>query len=132
MECQTSPMSIPPEIIVKDANGWVFLIEKDALECDRPLIPVKIGGDKYILFKDGDGRIGLIARNCPHRGADLCFGRLEKGGIRCPFHGWYFDRNGQCLEQPAEPPDSKMFNAIKLPNLQIKLEKKGVFAYIDV
>ncbi len=124
-------MSIPKEIIIKAANGWVFLIEKDALECDRPLIPVEIIGDKYILFKDGNGQLGLIARNCPHRGADLCFGRLEKSGIRCPFHGWYFDRNGQCLEQPAEPPDSKMFNAIKLPDLPLKEEGKGVYAYID-
>ena len=124
-------MSIPQEIIIKATNGWVFLIEKDALKCDRPLIPVEIGGHKYILFQDGDGQLGLIARNCPHRGADLCFGRLEKGGIRCPFHGWYFDRNGQCLEQPAEPVDSQMFNAIKLPNLKLKEENKGVYAYID-
>ena len=52
------------------------------------------------------GRYGLIDRDCPHRGADLAFGRLENGGLRCAFHGWLFDVDGQCLETPAEPGSS--------------------------
>ena len=49
------------------------------------------------------GPLGLIDRDCPHRSADLAFGRLEDGGLRCPFHGWLFDAEGKCLETPAEP-----------------------------
>ena len=124
-------MSIANEIVISSTNGWVFLTERDALDCDRPLIPVRIGDAKYVLFEDGNGCLGLIARNCPHRGADLCFGRLEQSGIRCPFHGWYFDKNGQCLEQPAEPADSKMFRAIKLPDLPLKENNNGIYAYLD-
>ena len=54
------------------------------------------------------GRWGLIDRACPHRGADLAFGRLEADGLRCPFHGWKFDADGRCLETPAEPAGSTL------------------------
>ncbi len=59
-----------------------------------------------MLFRNEEGRYGLIERHCAHRGADLAFGRLENGGLRCAFHGWLFDISGQCLETPAEPKDS--------------------------
>ena len=54
------------------------------------------------MFRDDQGRYGLLERACPHRGTDLAFGRLEDGGLRCAFHGWLFDVEGQCLEMPAE------------------------------
>ena len=47
-----------------------------------------------MLFRDEEGRYGLLDRHCPHRGADLAFGRLENGGLRCSFHGWLFDVDG--------------------------------------
>ncbi|MGT2439696.1 Rieske 2Fe-2S domain-containing protein [Bradyrhizobium betae] len=47
------------------------------------------------------GRYGLMDRHCAHRGADLAFGRLEHGGLRCAFHGWLFDATGQCIETPG-------------------------------
>ncbi len=53
--------------------------------------PVKLLGEDLVLFRDEQGRYGLIDRHCAHRGADLAFGRLENGGLRCAFHGWLFD-----------------------------------------
>ena len=73
--------------------------------------PVKLLGENLVLFRDEQGRYGLIDRHCAHRGADLAFGRLENGGLRCAFHGWLFDVTGQCLETPAEPKDSKLCKA---------------------
>jgi phthalate 4,5-dioxygenase oxygenase subunit len=69
----------------------------------RPLKAVRVLGEDYILFKDQQGRWGLLDRDCPHRGADLAFARHEGDGVRCPFHGWKFDATGRCLETPAEP-----------------------------
>ena len=51
--------------------------------------------------------------HCPHRGADLAFGRLEDDGLRCPFHGWLFDVDGKCLETPAEPEGSALCQHIR-------------------
>ena len=74
----------------------------------RPVKPVRVLGEDLVLFRDGAGRFGLLDRPCPHRGADLAFGRCEDDGLRCPFHGWKFDASGQCLETPAEPVGSHL------------------------
>ncbi len=100
------------------------------LEGPRPVVPVNLLGEKLVLFKDESGNLGLIGRHCPHRGADLCYGRLEDNGLRCPFHGWHFDNTGQCVEQPGEPEDSEMYKQIKTTGYPV-VEKNGiVFAYM--
>lgn len=102
----------------------------DELEQGRPVVPVKLLGEDLVLFRDSEGELGLIGRHCPHRGADMCFGRLEDNGLRCPFHGWHFDRKGQCVEQPGEPEGSRMFEKIKAVSYPV-IEKNGIiWAYM--
>jgi hypothetical protein len=55
----------------------------------------------------------LLGIHCSHRGADLSYGRLEDGGLRCIYHGWLFDRAGRCLEQPGEPAGSTFHERIR-------------------
>ena len=74
----------------------------DELAGNRPVKPVRLLGEDIVAFKDDKGRYGLIGRQCPHRGTDLAYGRLEDGGLRCAFHGWLFDVDGQCLQTPAD------------------------------
>ena len=74
----------------------------------RPVKAVRLLGQDLVLFRDGQGRWGLLDRACPHRGADLAFGRHEPEGLRCPFHGWKFATDGRCLETPAEPAGSTL------------------------
>lgn len=96
----------------------------------RPVVAVRLLGEDLVLFRDNDGELGLIQRNCPHRGADMAFGRCEDNGLRCPFHGWHFDRTGQCVEQPAEPADSTMYKTIKVPSYPV-IERDGlILAYL--
>jgi len=92
---------------------WQPAALADELDGPRPLVPVRLLGEDLVLFRDDAGRLGLIGRRCPHRGVDLKFGRLEDGGLRCPFHGWLLDVNGRCLEQPAEPADSTFHTKIR-------------------
>ena len=64
---------------------------------------VRVLGEELIVFRDGQGRAGLVHPHCTHRGASLYYGRVEERGIRCCYHGWLFDVQGHCLEQPCEP-----------------------------
>ncbi|WP_193171436.1 Rieske 2Fe-2S domain-containing protein [Nisaea nitritireducens] len=98
-----------------------------AVELDgpRPVAPVRLMGEDLVLFRREDNTLGLMSRFCPHRGVDLCYGRLEGGGIRCSFHGWHFDQTGQCTEQPAEPDGSRMHERIKISSYPA-VEKNGV------
>ena len=64
---------------------------------------VKVLGEDLVLFRDGSGRAGLVYPRCMHRGTTLLYGKVEERGIRCCYHGWLFDVEGRCLEQPCEP-----------------------------
>ncbi len=102
----------------------------DELAGNRPIKPVRLFGENLVIFRDGKGRYGLIGRHCPHRGADLAFGRLEHGGLRCSFHGWLFAADGQCLETPAEPDGSPLCKNIRQTAYPV-VEKNGIlFAYL--
>ncbi len=90
-----------------------------ALEAELPLgsppIPVQLLGEDLVLFRDDRGRPGLLGIHCSHRGADLSYGRLEDGGLRCIYHGWLYDIEGRCLEQPGEPAGSTFHERIRQP-----------------
>src|SRR3954469_10616858 len=92
---------------------WQPVALAEELHGPRPVRPVRVLGQHLVLFRDEAGRLGLLDRDCPHRGADLAFGRLEDGGLRCPFHGWLFDAAGKCLETPAEPAESRLCDRIR-------------------
>jgi phthalate 4,5-dioxygenase oxygenase subunit len=97
---------------------------------ERPLKAVRLMGQELVLFKNDQGSWGLIDRDCPHRGADLAFGRYEGDGVRCPFHGWKFDATGQCLDTPGEPAGSKLCERVKQRSYPV-IEKSGVlFAWM--
>ena len=109
---------------------WQPVAISDELAGLRPVKAVKLMGQDFVLFRDENGQLGMLDRDCPHRGADLAFGRVEDGGLRCPFHGWLFDVKGTCLETPAEPVGSKFCTRIKQSAYPV-VEKSGViFAYI--
>jgi len=109
---------------------WQPVALSDELVGPRPVRAVKLMGQDFVLFRDEQGQLGMLDRDCPHRGADLAFGRLEDGGLRCPFHGWLFDVKGDCLQTPAEPESSKLCTRIKQGAYPV-VERAGIiFAYL--
>ena len=109
---------------------WQPAALAEELSGARPVVPVRLLGEDLVLFRNEDGELGLIGRHCPHRGADLCYGRLENNGLRCPFHGWHFDRTGQCVEQPGEPEGSRMHEQVRADGYPV-VERNGIiFAYM--
>ena len=68
----------------------------------NPIKAVRLFGEDLALYRDLSGRYGLIARQCPHRRADLVNGWVEANGIRCSYHGWLMNEAGACIEQPFE------------------------------
>lgn len=109
---------------------WQPVALAEELDGPRPLKPVEIMGQHLVLFRDEQGRLGLLDRDCPHRGADLAYGRIEDGGLRCLLHGWLFDVNGCCMQTPAEPEGSKLCSRIHQGAYPV-VEKSGIiFAYL--
>ena len=93
--------------------------------------PVKVLGEELILFRDGQGRAGLVYPRCCHRGTTLYYGKVEERGIRCCYHGWLFDVEGQCLEMPAEPdPSGAQCQRVRQPWYPVEERYGLVFAYL--
>ncbi len=109
---------------------WQPIALVEELEGPRPVKAVRLLGENFVLFKGSDGRYGLLDRDCPHRGADLAYGRLEDGGLRCPFHGWLFDADGNCLETPAEPVESQLCKRIKQKSYPLDVRAGVIFAFL--
>lgn len=97
----------------------------DPRMAQRPVKAVRVLGQDLVLFRDAGGAWGLLDRDCPHRGADLAFGRHEGDGLRCPFHGWKFAADGTCLETPAEPVGSRLCERVRQRSYPV-LERSGI------
>lgn len=109
---------------------WHPVALADELPAERPAKAVRVLGQDFVLFRDERGRHGLLDRDCPHRGADLAYGRLEDGGLRCLFHGWLFDVDGKCLETPAEPEGSVLCQKVRQKSYPVVVKNGIVFAYL--
>jgi phenylpropionate dioxygenase-like ring-hydroxylating dioxygenase large terminal subunit len=95
---------------------WLPALLADELpEPDCPPVRVRMLGEDLVAFRDTDGRVGLLATHCAHRGASLFFGRNEECGLRCVYHGWKFDVDGRCLDMPNEPPESTFKDRVRQP-----------------
>jgi phthalate 4,5-dioxygenase oxygenase subunit len=86
---------------------WIpALLSEEIPEPDCPPVRVRMLGEKLVAFRDSQGRIGLLGEHCAHRGTSLFYGRNEECGLRCIYHGWKYDTDGNVLETPAEPAQS--------------------------
>lgn len=95
------------------------------LEAGGAPVRVRLLCEDLIAFRSPDGKVGLFEENCAHRGASLYFGRNEPGGLRCWYHGWKYAPDGQCLDQPNEPPSSQVCDKIRQRAYPC-IEKNGV------
>jgi phenylpropionate dioxygenase-like ring-hydroxylating dioxygenase large terminal subunit len=82
---------------------WPLCLSTELPERDGAPLRVRILGEDLIAFRDTEGNVGLIDAFCPHRRAPLFFARNEECGLRCVYHGWKFDRHGNCVDMPSEP-----------------------------
>jgi nitrite reductase/ring-hydroxylating ferredoxin subunit len=83
---------------------WIPAIMSSELERDGAPLRLMLLGEKLIAFRDSSGRVGVMDHRCPHRCASLFLGRNEENGIRCIYHGWKYDADGNCVDMPNAPP----------------------------
>ena len=91
---------------------------------------VRVLGEDLILFRDGNGRAGLLYPRCAHRGTTLYYGKVEERGIRCCYHGWLYDVEGRCLEQPCEPGGGARRDRVRQPWYPVEERYGLAFAYL--
>lgn len=90
----------------------ICLIE-EVNEPDGKPVRARMLGEDLVVFRDSEGRVGVLGEACPHRGASLAFGRNEESGLRCLYHGWKMDVEGNVVEMVSEPAESTMAQKVK-------------------
>jgi phenylpropionate dioxygenase-like ring-hydroxylating dioxygenase large terminal subunit len=109
---------------------WIPAALSSELKADSPPTRLMLLGEKLLAFRDTEGRVGIIDHTCPHRCASLFFGRNEEGGIRCAYHGWKFDVEGNCLDMPNVPAHLASADKVKVKAYPA-VERNGlVWAYM--
>jgi len=95
-----------------------------------PAINVRIMGEELVVFRFPDGAYGCLEEHCAHRRTSLAYGFVERDGIRCAYHGWKYDRDGRCVDQPFEPQGSTFRERIKLKAYPVQELGGLVFVYM--
>jgi phthalate 4,5-dioxygenase oxygenase subunit len=93
---------------------WIpAALSEQLAEPDGRPVRLTLLGEKLVAFRDSDGRLGVLGEFCPHRKASLAFGRNENCGLRCLYHGWKFDVDGNVTDMPSEPKASGFAERVK-------------------
>jgi len=105
-------------------------LSEELSEPDGAPVRVTILGEELVAFRDSEGRIGLVDAYCPHRGANLFFGRNEECGLRCVYHGWKFDVHGKAMDLPNVPPGVRMHDTMRIKAYPTREYGGFVWAYL--
>src|SRR5690348_16717748 len=124
---QTNPQTPCGELL---RRYWQPVALSEELPKGGAPLKVKILGEELVLFRDDQGRLGLIGLHCSHRGTNLSYGRVEDGGLRCLYHGWLYNIEGRCLQQPGELGDGEHRDAIRHPAYPCKEAGGVIFTYM--
>ncbi|HYY88836.1 MAG TPA: Rieske 2Fe-2S domain-containing protein [Chloroflexota bacterium] len=108
---------------------WMPVAIAKELTPEQPTKFVRLLGEELVLFRDTTGRLGLLADRCSHRGASLCYGRVEERGISCSYHGWLYDTSGQILETPPERNEAIM-RSVRQPSYPVRKFVGMYWAYL--
>jgi phenylpropionate dioxygenase-like ring-hydroxylating dioxygenase large terminal subunit len=109
--CRTGPGTPMGEFM---RQYWIpAMLSSELPAADSDPVRLLALNEKLIAFRDTNGAVGVIQNHCPHRGASLFFGRNEEAGIRCVYHGWKFDVDGNCIDMPNEPAESDFKSKVK-------------------
>ena len=83
---------------------WIAAcLSEEVAEPDGKPVRVRLLGENLVVFRDSKGRLGVLDEYCSHRRASLVFARNEECGLRCLYHGWKFDVDGNVVDMASEP-----------------------------
>ena len=109
---------------------WHPIAGSPELNEDTPTKEVRLLGEDLVLFRSAAGKLGLIEPSCAHRKANMSYGVPEPEGIRCAYHGWVYDTDGNCVDQPSEPAGSRFKGKVHLKAYKVEEFGGVVFAYM--
>jgi phthalate 4,5-dioxygenase oxygenase subunit len=112
-------------------SHWLpVCLSEEVAEKDGAPVKARLAGEDLVVFRDSNGKLGVLDEHCPHRGASLVFGRNEECGLRCLYHGWKFDVDGNILEMASEPDGSAIKNSLRQKSYPVREAGGFVWAWL--
>lgn len=105
-------------------------LSEEVAERDGAPVKARLVGADLVVFRDSKGRLGVLDERCPHRNASLVFGRNEECGLRCLYHGWKFDVEGNILEMACEPDGAALRNSLRQKAYPVREAGGFVWAWL--
>src|SRR5437762_670949 len=109
---------------------WHPIIPAAELTAEKPKKRIRLLGEDLVIYRGADGSYGCVAEHCAHRGCSLYYGFIEDAALRCPYHGWLWSADGNCLEQPFEPEQSMLKHTVRLAAYQVQRMAGLLFVYM--
>jgi len=109
---------------------WIPAAKSSELQRDGAPMRLMLLGEKLIAFRDTQGRVGVMDHRCPHRCASLFLGRNEEDGIRCIYHGWKFDVDGNCVDMPSVPAGQDFKDKVKAKAYKVAERNGLIWVYM--
>jgi len=105
-------------------------LSEEVAESDGDPVRARVLGEDLVVFRDTEGRVGVMDEYCPHRRVSLVYGRNEECGLRCLYHGWKMDVEGNVIEMVSEPAASVMSQKVKHKAYKVQEWGGMVWAYM--
>ena len=109
---------------------WIPALLPEQLQTDGKPRRLRLLGEDLVAFRDSTGRVGVLGEYCLHRKASLVYGRNENCGLRCLYHGWKFDADGQVTDMPSEPAASRVMANIRHKSYPVHEAAGFVWVYM--
>jgi len=109
--CRTGPGTPMGDLL---RRFWMPAALSEELEADGEPLRLMIMSEPLVAFRDTSGKVGVLERQCPHRLADMWFGRNEQNGLACAYHGWKFDTAGACVVMPTETAENSYKHKVRM------------------
>lgn len=82
-------------------NDWhIVVASRDVVE-GKP-IRARLLAEDLVIWRTGD-QLMVWQDLCIHRGTRLSLGSIQDDKLMCPYHGWTYNTEGQCVHMPAHP-----------------------------
>ena len=106
------------------------LLSEELPDVGSKPVPVRLLGEELVAWRLSDGSVGLLQEHCSHRGSSLVYARTEGDCLRCIYHGWMYDLDGNVLDTPAEPERSVIKDKVKHPSYATHETAGIIWAYL--
>ena len=108
---------------------WIpACMSEEVAEPDGAPVRVRLLGEDLVAFRDTTGRLGVLDEHCPHRRAALALGRNEECGLRCLYHGWKVDVEGNVVDRPSESHEAVL--AKKVTHTSYPCREAGGYVWV--